>query len=681
MSHDQDDSGELGTGSQTNSRPRLNWAVFIGAALGTIAMTVFAAVIPDLAQSILGAVVNWLTIWFGWFYILLATGVLVFVIVLALSRYGDIKLGPEHSQPEFSTFSWAAMLFAAGIGTDLMFFSVAEPVTQYLAPPVTDPQTVAAARQATVWTLFHYGITGWALYALMGMALAYFSYRLNLRLAVRSALSPLIGNRTEGWVGHVVDLAAILGTIFGVATTLGIGVVQLNVGLHMLFGWPKGLIVQGALVVLAIGMAAISAASGVDKGIKRLSQINVLLAIGLAFWILVTGDTAYLLNATVQTLGDFIRLFPTMTLRTFPFHDVNTWMSLWTLFFWAWWFAWASFVGLFLARISRGRTIRQFVAGTMIIPFTYVLMWVGVFGNAAISMIRQGNLAFGQLVLQHPEQGFYTLLTHYPGFTLIASVATFVGLLFYVTSADSGALVMANLSSRLRSVWDDAPASIRIFWAATTGALTLALLLVGGITALQYATIIMGLPFAFVIIAVMFGLYRALRVEGHMADARSDAMYGALSSRTTESGRPRHWRERIQRLMAFTTKRQADVFLKDTVLPTLQEVAEEITRQGVTTHTEQVEDEQGRPGVEVVAEVEQELPFYYRITRREMGIAAYGPWVPRGTDSYYRLEVFLRQGGQGYDVMGYTHDQLVDDVLDSYERHLEFLRLHGGTNL
>ncbi len=511
---------------------RVNKVVFIGSATVTVVVALWAMLAPDAASDALATLVGWTSTWFGWFYILLATSVLAFVVYLGFSRYGRTRLGPEHSRPEFSTFAWASMLFAAGIGTDLMFFAVAEPVTQYLAPPTGAAETTAAAREATVWTLFHYGISGWAMYALMGMALAYFAYRMNLPLAIRSSLYPIFGKRVDGPLGDGVDLAAIIGTIFGIATSLGIGVVFLNFGLQELFGIPQGLPAQIGLIVLAVGMATISAVSGVDKGIKRLSQLNVLLALGLAAWILVTGKTAFLLNALVLNVGDFVRLFPDMTMQTFAFDDTGDWMSYWTLFFWAWWIAWASFVGLFLARISRGRTIRQFVLGTMIIPFTYTLMWVSIFGNSAIDLVRTGDEEFGDRAMNAPEQGFYTMLAEYPGFPVIASIATFVGLLFYVTSADSGALVMGNLSSTRRSSQDDAGAPLRIFWAVATGLLTVAMLAVGGIPALQNATVIMGLPFAFVMIMVMLGLHKALRREAHLADSRLGSLPGDLSGRS-----------------------------------------------------------------------------------------------------------------------------------------------------
>ncbi len=479
--------------------PPTRWPVFLSAIILTSAMALWAIIDKAGAESAISTVVGKVTTGFGWFYILLATVVLGFVIFLGVSRHGHVRLGPDHSRPEFSTFAWASMLFAAGIGTDVMFYSVVEPVTQYMAPPTGDPETVAAAREATVWTLFHYGITGWAMYALMGLALGYFAYRLDLPLAVRSALYPIFGKRIDGPIGHAVDTAAVLGTVFGVATSLGIGVVFLNVGLNELFGLGIGTGAQVGLAVLAVAIAAVSATTGVDKGIRILSQLNVILALALAAWVLVTGRTTFILEAVVLNVGDFARTFPAKTMETFAFVDNDEWMSLWTLFFWAWWIAWASFVGMFLARISRGRTIRQFVLGTMVIPFSYIVMWISVFGNAAIDRVRSGDADFAASAQEFDGSGFFVLLEDFPATGMLVALATFVGLLFYVTSADSGALVMSNLSSRLRSVQDDGAPWMRIVWAAITGLLTIAMLAVGGILALQYATIIFAVPFAFVL--------------------------------------------------------------------------------------------------------------------------------------------------------------------------------------
>ena len=663
----------------------LNRPVFISSAVVTLAVTLWCVIAPDHAFTTLESVVGWVSTWFGWYYIALTTAVLVFVIYLGFSRFGKVKLGPEHSSPEFSTGAWAAMLFAAGIGTDLMFYAVYEPVTQYLAPPAIEGETVEAAREATVWTLFHYGISGWGMYALMGMALAYFAYRMNLPLAVRSALYPIFGKRVEGPIGHVTDTAAVLGTIFGVATSLGIGVVSLNVGLNVVFGISVGLPAQFALIALAVVIATLSAVSGVDKGIKRISQLNVLLAIVLALFVLVTGRTSYLLNALVLNVGDYVRLFPEFTLQTFAYQDTGDWMSFWTLFFWAWWIAWAAFVGLFLARISRGRTIRQFVAGTMIIPFSYIVMWISIFGNAALDEIRSGNADFTTVASEavDPSDGLWALLQEYPAFPFVAGLAIVVGLLFYVTSADSGALVMANLSSRLRTPNDDAGARLRIFWAVATGSLTLAILAAGNIFALQYATVIIGLPFAFVMILVMWGLWKALNIEAHLVDARGTTLPGALSGRSLAPGQGPHvpWQARVRRVMSFPDRARADDFLATVVTPALEEVAAELSEQHVGAEVASVVDEHGQPGINLSADVGADRPFCYRVQHRSVPIPAYGGWAPRGDDVYSRLEVHLHDGGQGYDVMGYTHTQLIDDVLDQYERHLEFLRLNDGTGI
>ncbi len=667
--------------------PPIRKPVFFSAVIGVLVMATWAIFAPDQAESVIGDAVAKVVDWFGWFYILLTTAVLVFVLYLAVSRYGSIKLGPDHSKPQFSTFAWASMLFAAGIGTDVMFYAVAEPVSQYMAPPTGDAETIAAAREATVWTLFHYGISGWGLYALMGMALGYFTYRLNLPLAVRSALYPIFGRRVDGGLGHAVDTAAVLGTIFGVATSLGIGVVFLNQGLNILFGVPVGLGAQIGLVVVAVAMAAISATTGVDKGIRFLSQLNVILALGLAAYVLLTGRTSFILNAVVMNVGDYVQTFPRKTMETFAFDGATDWLSLWTLFFWAWWIAWASFVGLFLARISRGRTIRQFVAGTMIIPFTYIVMWISIFGNAALERIRGGDDAFGDDALASPEAGFYSLLEDYPLSGVVIAVSVFVGLLFYVTSADSGALVMGNLSSKLRSVQDDAAPWLRIVWASATGLLTIAVLAVGGIYALQYATVIFGLPFAFVMVLVMLGLLKALRVEDRRAGVVMRTVPVMLSRREADTGIEGHddssWKARLARAVNFVDVEAATAYLDSVVRPALTEVAHELENRGVPTQVTQgaggaavgEDDEDGGLTWVELRALGGHDPFVYRVQVHESPVPTYGGRMIGDRDKYARLEVHTVGGGQDYDVMGFSATQVIHDCLNHYEGYLEYLRL------
>ncbi|MDY4366646.1 choline transporter [Pectobacterium brasiliense] len=658
----------------TIQQDRLNPVVFYTSAGLILTFSLMTMLFNQEANAWITHALNWVSATFGWYYLLAATLYIVFVIFIASSRFGSIKLGPEQSKPEFSLMSWAAMLFAAGIGIDLMFFSVAEPITQYMMPPEGQGQTIEAARQAMVWTLFHYGLTGWSMYALMGIALGYFSYRYNLPLTIRSALYPIFGKRINGPIGHSVDIAAVLGTIFGIATTLGIGVVQLNYGLNVLFQIPENLTVQASLILLSVIMATVSVTSGVNRGIRFLSELNVLLALGLILFLLFWGDTEFLLNALVLNVGDYINRFTGMTLNSFAFDRPTEWMNSWTLFFWAWWVAWAPFVGLFLARISRGRTIRQFVVGTLIIPFVFTLLWLSIFGNSALYQVLHGNLDFANEVMQHPERGFYSLLAQYPGFSLSASVATITGLLFYVTSADSGSLVLGNFTSRLGDINNDAPNWLRIFWSVAIGLLTLGMLMTNGVSALQNTTVIMGLPFSFVMFFIMAGLYKSLRVED----------YRKASSLQTSAPMPisgddrLNWKQRISRVMNFPGTTHTQKMLDNVCKAAMEDVARELRLRGASVEVNDlppVEDERLNH-LELLVDLGDEQNFLYQIWPQRYSVPAFTYRARSGKSDYYRLETFLLEGSQGNDLMDYSKEQVINDILDQYERHLNFLHLN-----
>ena len=662
--------------ASVTSEPEVNWPVFIISGVGILAIALWAIFAPDNAADTLAGIVAWVSKNFGWFYIVTATVAVLFMLYVAISRTGQIKLGPDHAKPQFGLFSWASMLFAAGIGIDLLFFSVAEPVAQFYGPPTGDAETIEAARQAVVFTLFHYGVTGWALYALMGMAFGYFAYRLNMPLTIRSALYPIIGKRIHGPAGEAVEIAAMLGTVFGVATSLGIGVVQLNYGLRVLFGVDESTSWQIALIVVAVSVAIASAVSGVDKGIRRLSELNVGLAICLMLYILVTGRTAFLFDALVMNVGEY----PSMTMDTYAFSGAQEWLNSWTLFFWAWWVAWAPFVGLFLARISRGRSLRQFVVGTLTIPFLFVLMWVSVFGNSALDLVIGGDSEFGQTALDYPERAFYLLLEQYPAPMLVAAVASLIGLLLYITSADSAALVMSNFTSKITDTQQDGKKWTRIFWAVVVGVLTIAMLYVGGIPTLQSATIVMGLPFAFVIYLVMYGLFKSLRLELLQQDSTRRALHGAMSGRAVD-GEQGDWRKRLARSMSFPGKKPVMRYLDRVVQPALEQVAEAIRDRGgeVTLHREPAE-EVGIDQIDLQVGFGEEMSFRYQVYPVEHLTPSFAGLVHLDSDAdiyYYRLEVFTLTGSLGYDVYGYTQEQLISDVLDLYERHLEFLHMQS----
>ena len=678
----------------------INWGVFLSSAVIIAVVAAGAIISPATVQDAFDAAVAWAGKWFGSFYIFLITATIVFVVLLALSRYGQVRLGPDNSTPDFSTFSWAAMLFAAGIGTGIMFFSIAEPVAQYVHPPTGEGETIEAARHAVVLAIFHYGISGWGVYAIMGMAMAYFAYRRRDALAVRSTLRPLLGARVDGWIGDVVDTAALVGGVFGIAASLGVGVVQLNVALDILFGIPQGTGGQIGLIALSVVMATISATTGVDRGVRVLSNINVVLAIGLALWVLISGDTAFLMDALVGSVGDFMVQFPQLTLETYAYNRPEEWLNSWTLFFWAWWITWGAFVGMFLARVSRGRTLREFILGALILPFSYVVMWVAIFGNSALDLIRSGDTGFAETTISKPEQGLYLLLDAAGGKPIIA-IALFVGILFYVTSADSGALVMSSLSSRIKGEREDAAPWLRIFWATLTGILTVAMLVAGGVPILQQATLVMALPFSFILVVIMACLLRALHQEASLNQARSRAYRNRQVGFTgTAAGLRRiSWRDRLSHTFAHVSPEQAQRALDERIVPALEAVAAELAKERLEAevHVEGREaddpdDERtylGRVTLLVTdpnneardGEIEPEVLeraagrriFRYVVRMVEAPAPSYGGGMNEADDVTVRLEVRLRGGGVGYDIMDWSADQVSHDVLDHYERWLEYL--------
>ncbi|MFI6869399.1 choline BCCT transporter BetT [Nocardia sp. NPDC050406] len=666
----------------------INKPVFGIAAGIVLAFAVWALASPESAETVVGEVKTFISTWFGWWYFILATGIVGVVVFIGASRYGRYRLGPEESRPEYSLFTWTAMLFAAGIGIDLMFFSVAEPVYNYLHPPVGPAATNETAREAITWTIFHYGITGWAMYALMGGALGYFAFRHSLPLTIRAALYPIFGKRVHGRWGDAIDVAAVLGTIFGIATSLGIGIVQLNYGLHEMFGVAEGKTAQIGLIVLSVIVATISATSGVDKGIRRLSELNVILAIVLLVYILVAGRSAFLLDGLTQNIGDFASTYLDRTLDTFAWdrnpetaNQPTAWLDMWTLFFWAWWVAWAPFVGLFLARISRGRTLRQFVFGVLVVPFSFILLWISIFGNSALELART-DADFAATTAARAEVGFYSLLEKYPGAPLLLGIATITGLLFYVTSADSGSLVMGNFTSRLSDPMADCARGTRIFWSLAIGLLTLSMLFAGAggsIATLQNATIIMGLPFSFVLALIGISLLRAVRNESFKLDSYRTALPKALAvgRGPTEHG---SWRRRLLATISYPGATATRKFITTSVIPAMREVAAEFERAGVTATVDESGRSEGMSAPQLLVDQANEPRFAYSVWPVSAPTPTYAVLAQRSDDRYFRCEVYLAEGSQGYSLNGYTREQIIGDILDQYERHLGYLHLRRSAS-
>ena len=421
--------------------------VFYTSAILITALVIFASVLPETAQSFFGDMQAWIVENVSWFYVLAVALILLSTLFMAASRYGDIKLGPDHSQPDYKSSTWFAMLFSAGMGIGLMFFGVAEPVMHFIAPPVGDPNTVQAAREAMKLTFFHWGLHAWAIYAVVALILAFFSYRHGLPLTLRSALYPLIGKRIYGPIGHAVDIFAIISTVLGIATSLGYGVLQINSGFNYLFGLPVGTNVQVFLIVAITALATLSVATGLDKGIRILSEINLSLAVILLVLVLMLGPTALLLKSFVENTGGYLSEIVSNTFNLFAYEPTD-WLGGWTLLYWGWWLSWSPFVGMFIARVSRGRTIREFLTGVLLVPTGFTFMWMTVFGNTSINMImNKGITSLAEQVNADTSLALFAFLEHFPFSSVLSMVAVCMVILFFVTSADSGSLVIDMLAS------------------------------------------------------------------------------------------------------------------------------------------------------------------------------------------------------------------------------------------
>ncbi|MAA86520.1 MAG: choline transporter [Haliea sp.] len=621
-----------------------------------------AAFLPKASSALFQHLQDGIIRYASWYYVVVVAVILISIVVLSVTRLGDIKLGPDHSVPDYTLVSWFAMLFAAGMGIGLMFFGVAEPVMHFLQPPLGEGGTVEAARQAMQLTFFHWGLHAWGIYAIVALVLAYFAFRHSLPLTLRSAFYPLVGERIHGPFGAAVDVFAIICTSCGIATSLGYGVLQINGGLAYLIGIEVSSGVQVRLICGIMVLAGISVALGLDAGIRRLSELNLLLALLLLGGVLFAGPTVTLLQSTIQSLGVYAGDLVAKTFNLYAYEPTD-WLGGWTIFYWGWWLSWSPFVGLFIARISRGRTIREFVLGAMIVPCGFTLLWMGVFGNSAIELIlHEGQVALGESVLASQAQALFQFLEYLPGSTLLSITSLLMVVVFFVTSADSGALVLNMLSAHGR---DDTPVLQRLIWAVVIGTIAIVLLLAGGLAALQTAAIASALPFSLALLGAIWGLARALRLDVAQRDMQS--VVPVVQS-------PDGWRERLNALLAQPGGAEVNRFQREIVAPALKQFADALQERGVSASIDLVDHEASRVGLTVAVEGEPEFR-YEVICRRHVATATGAEETAPVTDTvFHRAEVHLYQGGQGYDVMGWSREQIIHDLLGHFERHQQFHR-------
>lgn len=469
---------------------------------------------PDLASDLLTTARDWTLNTFDWFFVIVTNIVLVFCIAIGVSPLGRIRLGGDEARPEFSTGSWLAMLFAAGVGIGMVFYGAAEPLAYYTdwagTPLNVDPNTPEAERLAFAATIFHWGVTPWAVYAVVGLALAFFTFNKGLPLTVRSAFYPLFGDRVWGWPGHIIDLIAVIATLFGLATSLGLGAKQAASGLEFLFGIEANLLSQVLIICLITSLAIVSVVRGLDGGVKVLSNINIALALCLLAFLIVVGPSLDIFQAI--GLNGLAYVMDAPALSNWVGREDGAWFHDWTIFYWAWWISWSPFVGMFIARVSKGRTIREFLAAVLIVPVIVVTVWFTAFGTTAIEQVKEGigTLPEG---IDDVSLVLFQMLENLPFAGLVSFAAIILLLVFFVTSSDSGSLVIDSITAGGKL---HAPVPQRVFWASMEGLVAIVLLVGGGTTALtslQAGAITAGLPFAAVLLVCCYSLYRGLRDE------------------------------------------------------------------------------------------------------------------------------------------------------------------------
>lgn len=630
----------------TNSK--INPNVFWGASAIIAALLATTLAMPGTADVAFKAAQSWAIDTFGWFYISAVAVFLVVVLTLGFGPAGMLKLGSDNAEPDFPYLSWLAMLFAAGMGIGLMYFAVAEPIQHYISPPEAPSGTILAAREAMAITFHHYGVHAWAIYALVGMSLAYFTYRKDMPLTLRSGLSPILGKRINGPLGDAIDIFAVCGTVFGVSTSLGFGVSQMTAGLAYEYGLPDTITVKFIVIVLVMGAATLSVLSGADRGIRRLSELNLTVAILLMLFVMAVGPTLFLLRALVQNFGLYLDHF---VMRTFTLYayEPRAWMADWTLFYWAWWIAWSPFVGMFIARISRGRTIREFVIGVLFVPTAFTFLWMTVFGNTAIAL-DLGPAAGGiaDAVQANLSTALSKFLEYLPAAGVTSTLAIALVAIFFITSADSGALVIDTLAS---GGAEETPRWQRMYWCVLLGVTATLLLVAGGLGALQSATLLAALPFCFIMLLLAVGLIRQTNADLAGVTLPGDAPSVA---------------ERIKRLLVPV--RGADIVrqIERNAEPALQSVREAMEKEGWTAIALDRRDDI----VELTFTAADGRTFVYRLTPRSRPLAAYTALdAPEGRRSLTWLLAAQTNGETAFrDLSGFTVDQIANDVLSQLER-------------
>lgn len=648
-----------------NVKSTFNKGVTIPSLIFIIGTCFISGVYPKSTEYILNIVKNFIFVNLNWVYVWSVTIFVIFLVYLMFSKYANIKLGSNDSKPEYSLFSWISMLFAAGMGIGLIYFSVAEPMQHYSSEVFADNHYINRAKQAQLYTFFHWGIHAWAIYGIVGLSLSYFAYRYRLPLSLRSCFYPLLKDKINGRWGNVIDIFALCCTFFGITTTLGFGVVQINSGLQVLGVIPENNFgYQIMIVVFLIALSVISATTGVNKGVKLLSNINVISVIVLLLFVLILGPTVYLIGSFTEGLGNYINNFFDLTFSTHVY-EKNTlpWFYDWTILYWAWWISWSPYVGLFIARISKGRTIKEFILAVLILPTLFNFIWMSVFGNSAIWF--DFNIAGGRLseLASNPDALMFRFLEYMPLSTISSAFVVLIIIIFFVTSADSGIFVMNSIATKNAA---KSPKWQIAFWGMLLAVLSLLLLNVGGLKALQSMTLITALPFSIIILFFIVSLMKALIIDQKYYDRDFSA------SAIPWSGE--FWKERLKRIVSFKDNSSVDHFIETTVKEGFLELQKEFAENGI-----EVKMNYGKNPTKIEIEIHHGLVnnFIYGIKNQKKTVSEYVmneenlPDLDNSTTHYPKS--YFGDGREGYDVQYFTKNELISDILKHYERFLEII--------
>ena len=648
-----------------NFRSSLSMGVTIPSLIFIVGVCLASAIFPEAVNKILNDIKAFIFVNLNWVYVWSVTIFVLFLLFLMVSKFGDIKLGRNDSSPDYSFFSWISMLFAAGMGIGLMYFSVSEPMQHYTNEIFAKKSYVNAAKNAQLYTFFHWGIHAWAIYGLVGLALSYFAYRYKLPLSLRSCLYPLLKDRIQGNWGNAIDVFALCSTFFGITTTLGFGVVQVNSGLEILGIVPStDFIYQVFIVVILVSISVFSATTGVDKGVRILSNINIGVVILLMVFVLFLGPTIYLIGSFTEGIGNYINNFFSLTFNTHVYEEESLpWFYNWTILYWAWWISWSPFVGLFIAKISKGRTIREFIAAVLILPSIFNFMWMSVFGNSAIwldSHVAEGALS---ALATDPDSLMFRFLEYLPLTKLISFMVIGIIMIFFVTSADSGMFVMNSIATKNAKIspkWQIAG------WGGLLAVLALFLLNAGGLEALQSMTLITALPFSLIILMMIVCLVKALSID--------KKYYEQEFSVSTVPWSGKFWKERLKQIVNADARSDVDEFINQIAAEAIHELQQEFMKNGVEAKVTQ-----GSEPKFVEIEIQYDLVnnFLYGIRRESREVPEYFQSEENLTDSgegeaYFPLAYF-GDARQGYDVRFFTREELIADILKHYERFVAII--------